>query len=451
MADPLSISASIAGLVALADLVFRSGTKYVKSYRGAPTEVGNLMREVRSLSVILHNLSLVAFDLEETGRPETTAAVHEPPPALQPHYLHDCHQLLRRLETGLSRTETSLDSGSGRQRLRARLKWPFTSTESRDMIQDIQRYNQIIHTALAADSLAKLKHCLSRQIEMKDGLEKINRTAEKILDIQVKIALDTKRNQVLEYFGQFNPRGEYETNDSLRHGLTGLWLTQGPEFDYWYSTPASRLWCSGIPGAGKSVLSAAVIKECLHRNAHDAHKAIAYFFCTYRHERSQHMVNILSSLCIQLALQSEKAFRILQEYHDQLFSSHHLSTKPTVEMLTQILHRICACFTRVYIIVDGIDECDNRVEANVKCLAELALSQGDDVMNMALFSRDESIIRTRLERDFSHVEIEAHTEDLQLYVASELNERITSKRLRLRDPNLNDLIVTRLVGEAKGI
>ncbi|KAG4276095.1 hypothetical protein FPRO04_07819 [Fusarium proliferatum] len=409
------------------------------------------MREVRSLSVILHNLSLVAFDLEETEPPETTAAIHEPPPALQPHYLHDCHQLLRRLETGLSRTEASLDSGSGRQRLQARLKWPFTSTESRDMIQDIQRYNQIIHTALAADSLAKLKHCLSRQIEMKDGLEKINRTAEKILDIQVKIALDTKSNQVLEDFGQFNPRGEYETNNRLRHDLTGLWLTQGPEFDCWYSTPASRLWCSGIPGAGKSVLSAAVIKECLHRNAHDAHKAIAYFFCTYRHERSQHMVNILSSLCIQLALQSEKAFRILQEYHDQLFSSHHLSTKPTAEMLTQILHRICACFTRVYIIVDGIDECDNRVEANVKCLAELALSQGDDVINMALFSRDESIIRTRLEKDFSHVEIEAHTEDLQLYVASELNEKIASKRLRLRDPTLKDLIMTRLVGEAKGM
>ncbi|KAF5587381.1 heterokaryon incompatibility protein het-E-1 [Fusarium pseudoanthophilum] len=451
MADPLSISASIAGLVALADLVFRSGTKYVKSYRGAPTEVGNLIREVRSLSVILHNLSLVAFDLEETGPPETTAAVHEPRPVLQPHYLHDCHQLLRRLETGLSRTEASLDSGSGRSRLQARLKWPYTSTESREMIQDIQRYNQIILTALAADSLAKLKHCLSRQVEMNDGLERVNRTAEKILDIQVKIALNAKRNQVLKDFGQVNPRIEYETNNSLRHDLTGLWLTQGPEFDYWYSTPTSRLWCSGIPGAGKSVLSAAVIKECLQRNAHDAHKATAYFFCTYRHERSQHLVNILSSLCIQLALQNENAFHILEEYHGQLFSSHHLSTKPTAEMLSQILHRICACFTRVYIILDGIDECDNRVEANVKCLAELALSQVDDVINMALFSRDESIIRTRLEKDFPHVEIEAHTEDLQLYVASELNERIASKRLRLRDPNLKDLIMTRLVGEAKGI
>ncbi|KAG6988294.1 hypothetical protein FOFC_06499 [Fusarium oxysporum] len=112
------------------------------------------------------------------------------------------------------------------------------------MIQDVQRYNQIIHTALAADSLAMLKHCLSRQDEIKNGLDKINLTAERILDIQVKISLDAKRNQVLRDFGRVNPRGEYETNRKLRQGLTGLWLTQGPDFDFWYSTPGSRRWAA---------------------------------------------------------------------------------------------------------------------------------------------------------------------------------------------------------------
>ncbi|EXK78531.1 hypothetical protein FOQG_16800 [Fusarium oxysporum f. sp. raphani 54005] len=451
LADPLSISASIAGLVALADLIFRSGTKYVKSYRGASTEVGNLNRENRSLSVILHNLSLVAFDLEETEPPEPTAAVHEPSSVLQPHHLHDCHQLLRRLETGLSRTEASLDSGSECQRLYARLKWPFTSTESKEMIQDVQRYNQIIHTALAADSLAMLKHCLSRQDEIKNGLDKINLTAERILDIQVKISLDAKRNQVLRDFGRVNPRGEYETNRKLRQGLTGLWLTQGPDFDFWYSTPDSRLWCSGIPGAGKSVLAVAMIEECLQRNAQDTRKAVACFFCTYKNESSQHSTTILSSLCMQLAMQSESAFQILQEYHDQLFSGRDLSARPTAKTLAQKLHLICACFTRNYIIVDGLDECDHRVAANVECLAKLSLLQGYDVINMALSSRDEIIIRQHLKNDFPHVEIEAHTEDLQLYFASELSERIASKQLRLRDQSLKDLIMTRLVGEAKGM
>ncbi|TVY78042.1 hypothetical protein Focb16_v007255 [Fusarium oxysporum f. sp. cubense] len=427
VADPLSISASIAGLVALADLIFRSGTKYVKSYRGASTEFGNLIREIRSLSVILHNLSLVAFDLEETEPPEPTAAVHEPSSVLQPHYLHDCHQLLRRLETGLSRTEASIDSGPEHQRLYARLKWPFTSTESKEMIQDVQRYNQIIHTALAADSLAMLKHCLSRQDEIKNGLDKINLTAERILDIQVKISLDAKRNQVLHDFGRVFgiPKVQILTSGTLLP-------VQGS-------------------GAGKSVLAAAMIEECLQRNAQDTRKAVAYFFCTYKNESSQHSTTILSSLCMQLAMQSESAFQILQEYHDQLFSGRDLSARPTAETLAQKLHLICACFTLTYIIVDGLDECDHGVAANVGCLAKLSLLQGYDVINMALSSRDEIIILHRLKNDFPHVEIEAHTEDLQLYVASELSERIASKQLRLRDQSLKDLIMTRLVGEAKGM
>ncbi|KAH7487177.1 hypothetical protein FOMA001_g4902 [Fusarium oxysporum f. sp. matthiolae] len=319
------------------------------------------------------------------------------------------------------------------------------------MIQDVQRYNQIIHTALAADSLAMLKHCLSRQDEIKNGLDKISLTAEMILEIQVKISHDAKRNQVLRDFGRVNPRGEYETNRKLRQGRTGLWLTQGPDFDFWYSTPGSRLWCSGIPGAGKSVLAVAMTEECLQRNAQDTRKAVAYFFCTYKNESSQHSTTILSSLCMQLEMQSESAFQILQEYHDQLFSGRDLSARPTAETLAQKLHLICACFTRTYIIVDGLDECDHRVAANVECLAKLSLLQGYDVINMALSSRDEIIIRQRLKNDFPHVEIKAHTEDLQLYVASELSERIASKQLRLRDQSLKDRIMTRLVGEVKGI
>ncbi|KAJ4121861.1 hypothetical protein BFJ63_vAg9422 [Fusarium oxysporum f. sp. narcissi] len=319
------------------------------------------------------------------------------------------------------------------------------------MIQDVQRYNQIIHTALAADSLAMLKHCLSRQDEIKNGLDKISLTAERILEIQVKISHDAKRNQVLRDFGRVNPRGEYETNRKLRQGRTGLWLTQGPDFDFWYSTPGSRLWCSGIPGAGKSVLAVAMTEECLQRNAQNTRKAVAYFFCTYKNESSQHSTTILSSLCMQLEMQSESAFQILQEYHDQLFSGRDLSARPTAETLAQKLHLICACFTRTYIIVDGLDECDHRVAANVECLAKLSLLQGYDVINMALSSRDEIIIRQRLKNDFPHVEIKAHTEDLQLYVASELSERIASKQLRLRDQSLKDLIMTRLVGEVKGI
>ncbi|KAM0474204.1 hypothetical protein ACHAP7_007891 [Fusarium lateritium] len=431
MADPLSISASIAGLVALADLVFRSGTKYAKSYRGAQKEVEGLLREIRELSVVLHSLSLVAFDLEETETPKKNAS--HTTTSLQPHHLHDCRQLLRRLETNLSRTGTSIKSDSGLERLQARLKWPFTSAESKEMILEIQRYKQVIDIALASGTLAKLNLCLSRHSEIKDRLDGVQRITEKILDIQVKIALDAKRNKVLQDFGQVNPRQEYETNRSLRHGLTGLWLTQGSDFDHWYSTLGSRIWCSGIPGAGKSVLAAAIVQECLQRNADDQPSSI------------------LSSLCMQLALQNENAFEILQQYHEEFYSSRYLSTEPTIGNLIEILSQLCACFSQVHIVVDGLDECCGQAGASVKSLAKLAKSAGGKLVSLALLSRNEIEIRQEVEDDFAHIEIEAQTADIQLYVASELSERIASRKLRLRDPSLKDLIMLRLVDGAKGM
>jgi hypothetical protein len=318
------------------------------------------------------------------------------------------------------------------------------------MILEVQRYKQIIDTALAVDSLVKLNLCLSQQSEIQNKLDGVQQTTEKILDIQVKIVLDAKRDKVVKDFGKVNPRQEYETNRKLRHGLTGLWLTQGVEFSDWYSTPGAKLWCSGIPGGGKSVLAASIIEECLQRNGNDPDKAVAYFFCTYRELPSQDPCPILSSVCMQLALQNEEAFEILQEAHDELYNSY-LHTQPTSERLAEVLQRISACFNRVYLIIDGLDECGDHTEASVMSLAQIAASQKDDVINMALLSRDEVVIRQIIEEDFEHIEIEARTEDVQLYVASELSQRVIKRRLRIRDPTLKDLIMTRLIEGAKGM
>jgi hypothetical protein len=109
-------------------------------------------------------------------------------------------------------------------------------------------------------------------------------------------------------------------------------------------------------------------------------------------------------------------------------------------------------FNRVYIIIDGLDECDNEVEENVQCL--LALGRDSNIkkqVNIALLSRDEVFIRENFEIEFHVVEIEAHTEDIQLYVASELEQRIGSGRLRIRDMSLRGHIIAEIVEGAKGM
>ncbi|RSL72193.1 hypothetical protein CEP53_001180 [Fusarium sp. AF-6] len=442
--DPLSISASIAGLVALADLVFRYSTKYLN---GARKEAEDISHEVKNLSLILHNLSHVAFELEETQSSGGTQQTSN----LKPHHLHDCQQLLRRLEQGLVEKQLNLNSTSRIERLQSRLAWPFSSSDTKEILRDVRRHKQIIEFALKADSLSNLRLLLSRQSEGNSKISNVQETVNKIYDIQTSIRVDEKRNKVLEFFTKANPSSELDTNRNLRHNLTGLWLTEGPEFEEWYTTPGSKIWCSGIPGAGKSVLAAAMIDECLQRNAANSCSAMAYFFCVYRDQKTQDPASILSSLCSQLARQDEKAFLVLEEYYHELTSERQLQSGPSTKKFIKVLRRMCSLINRVYIIVDGLDECGKQVEESVESLAALLPYPDDETLNLALLSRDEVPIREILRTEFQNVEIEAHTNDVQLYVTTELDQRIASGKLKLGNLSLKDVIITRLVDGAKGM
>ncbi|RSL60003.1 hypothetical protein CEP51_013834 [Fusarium floridanum] len=442
--DPLSISVSIAGLVTLADLVFRRSTKYLN---GARKEAEDISHEVKNLSLILHNLSHVAFELEETQSSGGTQQTSN----LKLHHLHDCQQLLRRLEQGLVDTRLNLGSTSRIERLQSRLTWPFSSSDTKDILRDVRRHKQTIEFALKADSLSNLRLLLSRQSESNSKISNVQETVNKIYDIQTSIRVDEKRDKVLGFFTKANPSSELDTNRNLHHSPTGLWLTEGPEFEEWYTTPGSKIWCSGIPGAGKSVLAAAMIDECLQRNASNPCSAMAYFFCVYRDEKTQDPVSIVSSLCSQLARQDEKAFLVLEEYYHELTSERQLQSGPSTKKLIKVLRRMCSLINRVYIIVDGLDECGKQVEQSVESLAALLPTLDDETLNLALLSRDEVAIREIVGYQFQNIEIEAHTEDIQLYVASELEQRIASRKLRLRDLSLKDMIMSRLIDGAKGM
>ncbi|KAF6812597.1 ankyrin repeat protein [Colletotrichum musicola] len=375
--DPLSISASIAGLVTLADLVFRASMKYVKGVKGLDKEVKSLSEGIKSLSVVLHDLSLVACSLEaEAAAPNSPA---KQTPILKLHHFYECQKLLEKLRQRLDNEKSRIESDSRLQRFHGRLKWPFTTTETEDTLKEIQRHKHIISIAVAAESLSKLMLCLSRQDDANVRMEKLQLTVDQLLALQNKTDLgkEKKKREVLDFFSKYNYRSEFEKTRVLRHPTAGLWLTEGPEFDEWYQGIGSKIWFSGIPGAGKSVIVTLLIEECLQRTQQHHGTAVAYFFCTYRDEATHSPSSILSSMCVQLALQSENAFEALREAYDELNPDHHFSAEPSIENLIATLHRLC--------------------------------------------------------------------------VSSEMNERISSRELRIRDLSLKDEILTRLVKEAQGI
>ncbi|RYP08894.1 hypothetical protein DL764_001604 [Monosporascus ibericus] len=70
---------------------------------------------------------------------------------------------------------------------------------------------------------------------------------------------------------------------------------------------------------------------------------------------------------------------------------------------------------------------------------------------MALLSHDVLHIPQQLEANFTHIDMAARSQDIQPYVACEIEKRISLKKFRIRDFPLKDQIMTQLVPGAKGI
>src|SRR2546421_8460785 len=60
---------------------------------------------------------------------------------------------------------------------------------------------------------------------------------------------------------------------------TGQWLLNSPEFQEWFNNKNRTLFCPGMPGAGKTILTAIVIEHLWTKFQNDASIGIAYLYC----------------------------------------------------------------------------------------------------------------------------------------------------------------------------
>ncbi|EQB54693.1 hypothetical protein CGLO_05441 [Colletotrichum gloeosporioides Cg-14] len=140
---------------------------------------------------------------------------------------------------------------------------------------------------------------------------------------------------------------------------------------------------------------------------------------------------------------------MLERYYDELHPINGLPKQPTRKALQNLLRRILELFDHTYLVVDGLDECGKLTDEVVECLFDI--SEDADDVSIALLSRDEDEIRSRLEGSFTPIEIAAHKEDITEYVTAEIEERIRSRRLRIGNLHLKGEILQGLINGAKGM
>ncbi|KAG9856318.1 hypothetical protein KCU98_g1486, partial [Aureobasidium melanogenum] len=142
------------------------------------------------------------------------------------------------------------------------------------------------------------------------------------------------------------------------------WVFRNDRFKKWHAEEhTTLLWIVGSAGKGKSTMTAGIVNEMKKPSTVSARKAtVGYFFCGSSRENTNTAVDILKGLIYSLSDDSAQLGPYLYRYWnepEQAFDS-------SVDLLESLWHILRNMLNHpeqssTYIIIDGLDECDETV------------------------------------------------------------------------------------------
>ncbi|CAG7560658.1 unnamed protein product [Fusarium equiseti] len=316
MSDPLGITASVIAVLQLAV----TATKYLKDVKNGSADRLRLRDELRSTVCLVEMLKDRVEDIDDESETEET---------LQPASMKALVGPLSMFEQVLQDIVTKLEPQARLRRLVKPIPWPFDKKDISEMLACLERlkshFNLIIQNDL--HELAKLSNL--KLDDLKDKVDAFenrvrNEEASKIISWISPISFRAKQDDIL---------------DSTEPG-TGTWLLEHGTFQSWMRGDIDKLWCPGIPGAGKTSLISLIIRH-MGDQARTADKTCLYVYCDYNRRAEQTTAALLSSL-LQQVLQHSMHQPLSPEV-SLLYSQHQrYGTRPTQAQVTELLRTLAS-------------------------------------------------------------------------------------------------------------
>ncbi|UKZ78532.1 hypothetical protein TrVFT333_006275 [Trichoderma virens FT-333] len=242
--------------------------------------------------------------------------------------------------------------------------------------------------------------------------------------------------------------GEYgaQQSDCLRQREqgTGEWLLNSDQFQTWIKGENQMLFCPGIPGAGKTILTSIVIDH-LHSNfQEDPKSGIAYFFFNYKRQDQQKIEDLLASLLRQLIARQPSMPKVVQDLYDR---HNRQRTQPSTDELMQALQSVVITYSRVFIMIDALDECKSVDPTHSSVLSGIFTLRSRTKANFFLTSRLNANITENFE-GIPELKIYANNDDVQRYLRG--NMRHLPRFVR-DDPGLQEKIITSILKAVQGM
>ncbi|KAF8856795.1 hypothetical protein BDZ45DRAFT_593729 [Acephala macrosclerotiorum] len=225
---------------------------------------------------------------------------------------------------------------------------------------------------------------------------------------------------------------------------TGQWFLDSEEYQTWLNTNKQTLFCPGIPGAGKTILTSIVVDDLNALFNAEPSIGIAYLYCNFRQRGEQKAKDLLASLLQQLSQKQSPlpdSVKALYYYHKKE------DTRPSLDEISKALHSVASIYSRVFIIVDALDECQVSDRCRAKFLSEIFSLQAKTKVNFLATSRPIPDIERKFKGYLSR-EILASDDDVRRYLGSRMSH-LPAFVLRL--PQLQEEIMNEITRAVDGM
>lgn len=240
-----------------------------------------------------------------------------------------------------------------------------------------------------------------------------------------------------------------EQSDALKrwHPKTCQWFLCSQEYQDWLLARGKTLYCPGIPGAGKTIMSAAVIHDISAHFPTDTNVGLAYVYFAFSRQREQTIEHVLASLLVQLLRRQISIPDFVREMHKDHAKA---GTRAMREELFDALGCLIPRFHRAYIVLDALDECTTENGCRKEVLTDILALRNSTGLNILATSRMHEEIASLFGcwDDFTSIlPIRAQDNDLNVFLYSHLEAQDAD----VFDGPICSLVVSRVTWVVQGM
>ena len=190
------------------------------------------------------------------------------------------------------------------------------------------------------------------------------------------------------------------------------------QYQDWLETNKQTLFCPGIPGSGKTIITAIVVDHLYRIFYNDATIGIAYIYCNFKRQEEQTADSLLLSLLKQLAHQSPSIPDSVRALYNFCVNNRK---RPSFDEVSRAVHSVIAIYSRVFIVIDALDECQTTDGCRSRFLSEIFNLQLKGGASIFATSRFISYITDRFKGNIN-LEIRASDEDVGRYLDGNMSK-----------------------------